>query len=192
MTRIAILADTSSRARHLETLLAEDDHIEIVDARAFAGHFADIRVDVVLAVGLSAASAAHFDVPVVLISDGRPKLTGKIRAALPVSALASEISAAIQAAANDLTVFTPEQVLRWLPAGRQPLDNDAPVEELTGRELQVLRMIADGNGNKEIALTLVISEHTVKFHVAQILAKLNAASRTEAVSLGIRRGLIAI
>jgi len=53
-------------------------------------------------------------------------------------------------------------------------------------------MIADGSGNKEIAVALGISEHTVKFHVAQILSKLNAATRTEAVSLGIRRGLIAI
>lgn len=51
-------------------------------------------------------------------------------------------------------------------------------------------MLASGLGNKEIAAKLAISEHTVKFHVASILGKLGATSRTEAVSLGIRRGLI--
>jgi DNA-binding NarL/FixJ family response regulator len=51
-------------------------------------------------------------------------------------------------------------------------------------------MLATGLGNKEIAAQLAISEHTVKFHVASILGKLGAESRTEAVSLGIRRGLL--
>jgi two-component system, NarL family, response regulator YdfI len=51
-------------------------------------------------------------------------------------------------------------------------------------------MLASGLGNKEIAARLTISEHTVKFHVASILGKFGAATRTEAVSLGIRRGLV--
>ena len=51
-------------------------------------------------------------------------------------------------------------------------------------------MIAEGSGNKAIAWKLGISEHTVKFHVASIMSKLNATSRTEAVAIGIRRGLI--
>jgi DNA-binding NarL/FixJ family response regulator len=63
-------------------------------------------------------------------------------------------------------------------------------EPLTPRENEVLQMLASGLGNKEIAAKMEISEHTVKFHVASILGKLGAASRTEAVSLGIRRGLV--
>ena len=63
-------------------------------------------------------------------------------------------------------------------------------EALTPRESEVLQMLASGLGNKEIAAKLAISEHTVKFHVASILGKLGASSRTEAVSLGIRRGLV--
>jgi DNA-binding NarL/FixJ family response regulator len=63
-------------------------------------------------------------------------------------------------------------------------------EPLTNRERQVLQMLASGLGNKEIAARLVISEHTVKFHVASILGKFAAGSRTEAVSIGIRRGLV--
>jgi two-component system, NarL family, response regulator YdfI len=63
-------------------------------------------------------------------------------------------------------------------------------EELTPREIKVLQMLANGWANKEIAARLSISEHTVKFHVASIVGKLGAASRTEAVALGIRRGIV--
>ena len=64
------------------------------------------------------------------------------------------------------------------------------VEELTPRESEVLQMPTNGLANKEIAARLSMSEHTVKFHVASILGKLGAGSRTEAVSLGIRRGIV--
>jgi DNA-binding NarL/FixJ family response regulator len=63
-------------------------------------------------------------------------------------------------------------------------------EALTPRELEVFAMLAEGVGNKTIAWKLGISEHTVKFHVASIMSKLHATSRTEAVAIGIRRGLI--
>lgn len=66
------------------------------------------------------------------------------------------------------------------------------VETLTSREREVLQMLAQGLGNKEIAVRLKISEHTVKFHVASILGKLGASTRTEAVSIALRRGLILI
>nr|MDP9115518.1 response regulator transcription factor [Acidobacteriota bacterium] len=63
---------------------------------------------------------------------------------------------------------------------------------LTPREMEVLRMMADGAANKEIAWKLGISEHTVKFHITSIMGKLRANSRTDAVMQGIRRGLILI
>ena len=66
------------------------------------------------------------------------------------------------------------------------------LEDLTARESEVLRLVSMGLGNKEIAVRLAISEHTAKFHISSILSKLHAGSRTEAVSLGIRRGLIPI
>ena len=65
-------------------------------------------------------------------------------------------------------------------------------ENLTARESEVLRLVSMGLGNKEIAARLAISEHTAKFHISSILGKLHAGSRTEAVSLGIRKGLIPI
>jgi NarL family two-component system response regulator YdfI len=65
-------------------------------------------------------------------------------------------------------------------------------QTLTSRETEVLGMIADGLGNKIIAARLGISTHTVKFHIASIFAKLEAGSRTEAVMIGIRQGLLMI
>lgn len=67
---------------------------------------------------------------------------------------------------------------------------DFSVEHLTAREREVLRLMSTGLGNKDIAVRLGISEHTVKFHASSILGKLGASSRTEAVSQGIRRGVI--
>jgi two-component system NarL family response regulator len=61
---------------------------------------------------------------------------------------------------------------------------------LTRREIQVLQLVADGKGNKEIAVALSISEGTVKTHVSSILAKLHAADRTQAVTIALRRGIL--
>ncbi|HEY7210806.1 MAG TPA: LuxR C-terminal-related transcriptional regulator, partial [Bryobacteraceae bacterium] len=90
--------------------------------------------------------------------------------------------------------LTREQARRRLPARSRAAYTtaDGVVEALTNREQQVLRMMADGLGNKEIAGHLGISDHTAKFHVAQVLAKLGAATRTEAVTIAIRRGLVPI
>jgi DNA-binding CsgD family transcriptional regulator len=68
----------------------------------------------------------------------------------------------------------------------------APMEPLTDREVQVLGLLAEGLSNKGIAARLGISDQTVKFHVASISGKLGAHNRTEAVRLGVRRGLIAL
>ncbi len=75
---------------------------------------------------------------------------------------------------------------------QSPEVEDELSEEITSRETEVLRMLAEGLVNKEIAARLGISEHTVKFHISSILDKLDASTRTEAVTLGIRRGLIPI
>ena len=74
--------------------------------------------------------------------------------------------------------------------GRSWPDDDEPQEALTPREVQVLELLAEGLPNKAIAARLNISDQTVKFHVSAILLKLGAASRTEAVTLAARRGLL--
>jgi two-component system, NarL family, response regulator YdfI len=119
-------------------------------------------------------------------------LSKQVRGILPRSATAEEIIAAIVAAAAGLMVIHPDFSESWLnlnPAWMQILPAE-PTEALTQREIEVLQMLALGLGNKAIASRLFISEHTVKFHISSIFAKLKATSRTEAVTLGLRQGLI--
>jgi DNA-binding NarL/FixJ family response regulator len=87
-----------------------------------------------------------------------------------------------------MAVIDPRDLEALLAAAPQPAAE--PAAAVTARELEVLRMLAEGAANKTIAWKLNISEHTVKFHVAQILGKLHAGTRTEAVTRGIRQGLI--
>ncbi|MCA1615145.1 MAG: response regulator transcription factor [Acidobacteria bacterium] len=75
-------------------------------------------------------------------------------------------------------------------AGRRPPPAEPGREALTPREREVLEMLAEGLSNKEIAWRLNISEHTVKFHLASVFAKLDVSTRTEAVMQGLRRGLL--
>jgi len=116
-----------------------------------------------------------------------------VRAVLSRSATAEEIVPTVVAAAAGLVVLHPkvfDSLLPVLPTNVRPFDNASPIQALTPREIEVLGMLAEGLGNKTIARRLGISEHTVKFHVSSILTKLKASSRTEAVTLGARQGLI--
>jgi DNA-binding NarL/FixJ family response regulator len=119
---------------------------------------------------------------------------------LPITATGDEIIAALEAAFAGLVVFHRDMLevfeLEGAPQEshheNSALDPDQSLESLTPRELQILAMMAEGLGNKEIAWQLKISDHTAKFHVSSILGKLGASSRTEAVTLGLRRGLITL
>jgi DNA-binding NarL/FixJ family response regulator len=115
-------------------------------------------------------------------------LRSGIRGVISREATPEEIESAIQAVHAGLVAITAGSLTELLrdvrPAG------DALAEPLSDRELEVLNLIAEGQSNKLIAHSLGISEHTVKTHVASILAKLGAGSRTEAVSQAIRRGLV--
>jgi DNA-binding NarL/FixJ family response regulator len=134
--------------------------------------------------------------PVVLMaSDPAPAwlpdaIRQGVRGILRRDAPPAEILAALEAAANGLIALPADMVQELIPAHsltQAPAPGDEP---LTPRELEILRMLADGLPNKMIAARLDISEHTVKFHVASIMGKLRAQSRTEAVTAGLRRGLI--
>jgi DNA-binding CsgD family transcriptional regulator len=189
LIRVSIVADSPSRGRAIADLLSDEDHIEVVELRS-----SDAYPDVVVATtgvdrdGLPPATS------IVFLSDEEPAVYAEPgRAWLPPGVTAGELTAAVFAAAQDLIVLTKEQARHRLP-GRGELGDQRGdfVESLTNRELQVLRMLANGLGNKEIAGQLGISDHTAKFHVGQILAKLGAGSRTEAVTIAIRRGLVPI
>jgi DNA-binding NarL/FixJ family response regulator len=110
---------------------------------------------------------------------------------LPVGVSRDQLAAALQAVTAGLLVLHPAEIAAVLPAATRstPSLNEL-AEPLTRREREVLQMLAAGLANKEIASRLDISDHTAKFHVASILGKLGAASRAEAVTQGIRRGLV--
>jgi len=110
------------------------------------------------------------------------------RGTLSQEATQAQIVAAVHAAAAGLIVMPAEEGMAFLP--HSPVEQLA--EALTPREMDVLEMLAEGLSNKMIAHRLSISDHTAKFHVNSILAKLNAGTRTEAVTRGIRLGLIKI
>jgi len=144
-----------------------------------------------------AESSWAWEIPLVLLGgelepgDASAALRAGARAVLPSEVLPEQLVAALEAAAAGLVVMHPAELDRALAvtrSSRPPLAD--LIEPLSAREREVLQMVAAGSGNKEIAAKLGISEHTVKFHVASILGKLGAESRTEAVALGIRRGLV--
>ena len=108
---------------------------------------------------------------------------------LPLEAPIEQFEAAVQAIAVGLSIGKPSAIS--FLSDEEAIDLDDPlIDPLTDRELEVLQLLAQGKANKQIALDLAISEHTVKFHVSSIYTKLGAANRTEAVRLGVRRGLV--
>ena len=177
------------------------------DFETISGQLVDVEPDVVL---VEIAADAHEELlnaledaevareyTVIVLSE-QPRadwfskaLRAGVRAVLPRDVTPEQLRAALEAAAAGLVVVHPSEVNAVLPA---PAALSSPIRELaealTPREREVLQMISAGLGNKEIAGRLSISEHTVKFHVASILGKLGASSRTEAVSIGIRHGLV--
>ena len=119
-------------------------------------------------------------------------LRAGIAGLLPGDVNAEQFAKTLDAVASGLVVVHPGRF--QVPRSTENLATGflESVEALTSREREVLQMLAQGFGNKEIAVRLKISEHTVKFHVASILGKLGASTRTEAVSIALRRGLILI
>jgi NarL family two-component system response regulator LiaR len=103
-----------------------------------------------------------------------------------------ELAHAIRAAQRNEAVLHPEVAAKLMQEFSTPHAAEAPVEQLTDREMDVLRLIARGMSNKEIADALIISEKTVKTHVSNILSKLHLADRTQAAIYALRQRLVPI
>jgi DNA-binding NarL/FixJ family response regulator len=181
---IRVRVETTSTAARagLEALLRDEPAIEIVGPESPA--------DVVLREDMPDTSDMVVDLPAVVLTDEvspQEVLRTGARAALPRSASPSQIVAAIHAASAGLAAMPAESLPALSGTVAEPIS-----EHLTPREMDVLEMLAEGLSNKLIADRLGISEHTAKFHVNSILAKLNAGTRTEAVMRGLRLGLIKI
>jgi NarL family two-component system response regulator YdfI len=115
-----------------------------------------------------------------------------VRAILARESDADDIVAAIFAAYRGQVLLSAKAAQSLAAIFGDEPEEAAMVDEISAREAEVLRLLAEGLANKDVARRLGISEHTVKFHISSILEKLGAATRTEAVTLGIRRGLIPI
>lgn len=105
-----------------------------------------------------------------------------------------ELIAAVKALGEGLWVGTPALVRSLLRNSNYvELVNEAELPEpLTPRETEILQLVTQGKANKQIALALSISDHTVKFHLSSLYTKLNVSSRTEAVRAGLKMGLISL
>ncbi len=210
MIRVFLIAASPlSRAALQSRLKAQSVRIVGTAAAidALSGEFSDAQPDVLLVdttgespeaiIEALADSDLAGEIPIVVLTEAASiaastqALQAGIRAVLPNEISTDQLVAALQAAAAGLVVLHPTELAAAFPAeapASQPLA-ELP-EPLTRREREVLQMLAAGLANKEIAARLNISDHTAKFHVAAILGKLGAATRTEAVALGIRRGLV--
>lgn len=218
MIRVLIAADNLVMRTGLEALLKSNPELEVVGSAThtdfLATHIQELQPDVVILEWNGEDDALAITITDLFPIESNHQQTGTpafivltdssvqdailealrvgVHAVLPRSATTDEIVAAIVAAAAGLVVLNSD-VLEFLlssaPTHNRQL-SPAPIQTLTVREIEVLDLLAEGQGNKAIAKRLGISEHTVKFHISSIFTKLNAQSRTEAVTLGARLGLI--
>jgi two-component system, NarL family, response regulator YdfI len=212
VARVVIGAPSAVLRANLESVLGTKPHYQSIGSypvNAALTHAARLEPDIIL---LDSGPAAHeilvkflepndepVSSPMVILTDDpdtflrTAALRAGIHGLLPRDAKAEEILSAIEASLAGLFVMHPNTLESLLQFnGENHSQPDASDQILTSREIEVLRIIAEGLGNKEIASKLGISDHTVKFHISSIFAKLGAVNRAEAVTLGIRLGLIMV
>ena len=195
MIRVLLSAPSPALRAGLRSLLSADTGIKVIDEQDQLGMPA-IKADVVITMSALMptnpnADAATTPTAILFLRDTPLDSQWTAPAAmpwgvLPLDASAGELCAAVHALSEGLIVGTSELLFASdgeVVSARGPL---------TERESEVLGLLAKGLANKQIAAVLGISEHTVKFHVSSIYAKLDATSRTQAVREGLRNGWIVL
>jgi DNA-binding NarL/FixJ family response regulator len=206
---VLVRASTAIARAGLETVVARRGTVQAMSGppgASLAQQVDDLQLDVLLIdLGHERIASALRDLarspraPAIVVLTDQPRgmladagRRSGVRAVLPRDATAEEVIAAIEAAAAGLVVLHPDSADALQAVASSGGRARSSAQPLTPRETEVLAMMAEGLGNKIIAARLGISEHTVKFHIASIFAKLGAGSRTEAVTVGVRTGLIMI
>ena len=204
--RILIADDHSVVRQGLRMFLSLDDELEVVgeaeDGRRAVQLAERLRPDVVLMDllmpqmdGVAATAAIRQQLPdteVIALTSvlEDEQVVGAVRAGaigyLLKNTESEELCRAIKAAAAGQVQLAPEAARRLMREVRSP---DEPTVPLSERETEVLRLLAAGKANKEIARELTIGEQTVKTHVSSILGKLGVQSRTQAALYAQRAGL---
>jgi NarL family two-component system response regulator YdfI len=203
--RVLIVAENDVRAGTVEASLRAEAglHIVVGRPRALGQLIEDHDPVVVVLVSTAARVASALETMggvvrapavILLVDDPRAAWTtvarrAGVQAVLGRDAPPEQITAAVDAVRAGLIALHPD-VMR--PVLRTAAGETGEARALTTREREILGMMAEGLSNRMIARRLGISAYTVKFHVASILGKLRAGSRTEAVTLGVRSGLISL
>jgi DNA-binding NarL/FixJ family response regulator len=210
LIRVFIVAPAIAVRAGMRALLSDDPGVEVI---AEAGNLADMNeiqteADVViwspmwsLEQATDLAELSNFKIgetTALLLIHNDPSVIDKLSkfavhgwGLLGAETTQKELLATIYALNEGLAVTNP----RWLEhlssnkTPRHPMNNDL-IQPLTGREIEILQLLALGLTNKQIALRLKISAHTVKFHVSTIFSKMGTTNRTETVKLGLKTGLI--
>ena len=205
--RIAVVATSAVRRAGLENIVRSHAEFQLAGSFGAVASLVSFAPSTALDVIIIDSDSIHHvlleptsDAAIVLLTDVSHArsisrlLRSGVRAILSRESDPDDVLSAIYAAYDGLVLLsTPTAESLAAVYGDQPLEvEDELSEEITSRETDVLKMLAEGLVNKDIATRLGISEHTVKFHISSILDKLGASTRTEAVTLGIRRGLIPI
>ncbi len=209
MIRVFVVASTPMMLAGLRTMLTTPD-LQVVGESSMPGELVSelsaidvIVVDEILLEEVRRAMTNNGNVTVALVvltnNDEGPipvlrTLTLRGWSIVPLDATTAQLQASVVAAAQGLITLPAALADRLYE--QRPVTGTITLgsldEPLTAREREVLELVSQGLSNKLIARRLQISEHTVKFHVSSISAKLGASSRTDAVSRGVRRGLITL
>ncbi|MBK9209838.1 MAG: response regulator transcription factor [Anaerolineales bacterium] len=202
MIRVTIVSPNSALRIGLRELLGRQPDIKVVGETVDLESVNEMETEVAV---LASVSSARFinrksNFAILFLTDDvepvRSMLNSNTQAwgILSPDATEDELTAAVRAVGEGLWVGAPGlmQSLIRLSGRRESSSEESLVEQLTAREMEVIQLMAQGLANKQIALSLSISEHTVKFHLSSLYAKLGISSRTEAVKRGIELGLISL
>jgi two-component system nitrate/nitrite response regulator NarL len=197
---VAVVTDDPLIRTGLTSLLAQVGEVEVVPLDGAEVALWDSGLDGARAL-TRLPELSHLGVPAVaVVGDAaqlQPALAAGARGVVLRDQVGPGIAAALAAVRNGLTVIDTSLASALVPNPTVPRHDPrkparAGLGELTERERQVVQLLAEGLSNKLIADRLGISDHTAKFHVNGVLAKLGASTRTEAVVEAVRRGLVTL
>ncbi len=197
MIRAAILAPALALRVGLREVFRGLEDVDVVGDASTLDELPE--ADVLVLTSPDYLSELDEDVPVVLLLTDDQNAAIQLMdlpvwGVLSLDASPEELSAAVHALGEGLWTGSPVLIQNLLK--RQPAfaleEGDPMIDPLTPREREVLQLAAEGLANKQIALSLGISEHTVKFHLSSLYTKLGVTSRTEAIRAGARRGWVVL
>ncbi len=180
MRRVVLQIEDPDLLDRVATILSGESHIALVDDESDAD---------VLISDRPASPFPHGGTPRILLAEVQPAsdlAVGSAVSVVPSDCVGSDLLLAIEATVRGYAIVP----LAASVNGATDPSRTRPDDLLTARERDVLRLLAEGASNKEIARRLGISFHTAKFHVASVAAKLDATGRTDAVAQAVRLGLI--